>query len=110
MPLFGQVDVVEITGVDHQSVADDLARAFLDVPITHAGPGRAHAELAIDSPGVRKAGVHRVVEDRDVYQIVASFDLHADIHPHGALAFGQLVALARGVDYFAANAFMPWHS
>ena len=50
-----------------------------------------------------------MIEDRDVGQIVAAFDLHADVNPHRALTLGALVALPRGVDDFAADALAPGH-
>src|SRR5690606_5919189 len=51
--------------------------------------------------------VIRVIKDGDVGEVVATFDLHADVYPHGALPLGALVTLPRGVGDLAAGALAP---
>ena len=110
LPVLGQFEIVQFAGVDDQPVADDLGRAFRDVPVAHPGAGGADTELAVDAPRLGVAGVHRVVEDRDVEEVVTAFDLHADVQPHRALAFRLAVALPRRVDRFAGGVPGPRHA
>ena len=110
LPVLGQFEIVQLAGVDDQAVADDLGRAFRDVPVAHPRPCRPHAELAVHPPRLGVAGVHRVVEDGDVEEVVAAFDLHADVDPHRPLAFGLAVALPRRVDRFAGGVPGPGHA
>ena len=91
-------------------MADDLGRALGDVPVAHPGACGSDTELAVDAPCLRETGVHRVVEDGDVQEIVAALDLHADVDPHRALAFGLPIALAGRVDGFSRDALLPGHA
>ncbi len=108
-PGLGQPDVVERAGVDEQLVADDLGLPGLDRPVRLARPRRADPELAVHAPALRVAGVVRMVEDRDVRQVVAPLDLHADVDPHRALPLGALAALACGIDDLSGNPRAPGH-
>ena len=91
-------------------MTDELRRPLGDVPVAHPGARGPDAELAVDAPGQREADVHRVVEDGDVEQVFAAFDLHPDIDPHRALAFGLGVALPRRVDRLARDVLVPGHA
>ena len=89
---------------------DDFGLTLLDRPVAFARSRRADAELAVHSPGLRVAGVVRVVEDRDVRKIGASFDLQTDVDPQCALALGAFVALSRRVDDLAGDSLAPRHA
>ena len=91
-------------------MADDLGLAVLDRPVGGARPGGADAELSVHAPRLRVAGVVGMVEHRDVDEVVAALDLHPDVDPHRALAFGAFVALPRGVDDLGRHAFAPGHA
>ena len=52
-----------------------------------------------------------MVKDGDVAPVVAAFDVHSDVNPDCALAFGLLVFLESGVDDFSFRfAAMPGHA
>ena len=109
-PRIGHLDVVQRAGVDDEAVADDFGLVGGDGPVGGARARGADAELIVDAPGLRIAAVVGMVEDRDVRAIVAAGDLHRDVDPHGALAFGARVALAGGVDDLAVDALAPRHA
>ena len=51
-----------------------------------------------------------MIEDGHVRQVLAAFDLHADVEPHRALALGARVALACGIDDLTADPLAPRHA
>ncbi len=95
-----QLDIVERAGVGDEAMANDFDVAFLDGPVGVARARCPDAELVVDTPRLRIAGVVRVIEERDVREVVAALDLHRDVDPHRALALGARVALPRGIDDF----------
>ncbi len=109
-PRCRQGDVVERTGVGNEAMANDFDVAFLDGPVGVTRARCSDAELIVDTPRQRVAGIVRVVEERDVRKIVAPLDLHRDVDPHRALAFGTRVALPRGIDDFGPHPRLPRHA
>ena len=89
---------------------DYLHFPFFNFPIARSSAGWANAQLSVHAPMLRKAFVFGVVEDGNVRQIAAAFNLQAHVHPTRALAFGFFVFLPRGVHHFALHTFFPRHS
>ena len=89
---------------------NDLYFAFFNLPIPFAGPCRTRSQLTIHSPVVREPFVFGMVKNGNVSQIVASFYLHTNIHPHRTLPFGFFVLLPRRVNHITFDSLFPRHS
>ena len=105
-----QGDIVERAGVGNEAMANDFDVAFRDGPVGVPRARCPDAELVVDAPRQRIAGIVGVIEERNVREIVAPVDLHRDVDPHRALAFGARVALPRGIDDFGAHPRLPRHA
>ena len=110
-PLFRECFWIEFSGVDQEAMTDGFRLAFWDPPVSENGAARSDSELSIDAPRLGEVGVLRMIKDGDVAPVVAAFDVHSDVNPDCALAFGPVVFLESGVDDFSfCFAAMPGHA
>ena len=89
---------------------DRLTGSLADLPRSKTCTDRTDTQLAIDPPWLRKPLVRRVIENGDVCQVVTSLDLHANVDPGIAPAFGLCVAAARCVDDIAGDSLPERHT
>lgn len=110
-PLFRERFWIELSSVDQEAMTDGFRLAFWDFPVSENGPARSDSELPIDAPRLGEVGVLRMIKDGDVAPVVAAFDVHSDVNPDCALAFGPVVFLESGIDDFSfCFAAMPGHA
>ena len=92
-------------------MTDGFRLAFWDLPVSENGAARSDSELPIDTPRLWEVGVLRMIKNGDVAPVVAALDVHSDVNPDCALAFGLVVFLESGVDDFSFRfAAMPGHA
>ena len=110
-PLFRERFWIKFSSVDKEAMTDGFRLAFWDFPVSENGPARSDSELPIDAPRLGEVGVLRMIKDGDVAPVVAAFDVHSDVNPDCALAFGPVVFLESGVDDLSfCFAEMPGHA
>ena len=110
-PLFCECFWIEFSGVDNKTLTNCFGLTFWDFPVTKDCAGRADPELSVDSPGLGEVTVFWMVENGNVSPVVPSFDIHSNINPDRAFAFGLAVFLKRRIYHFSFRfTFVPGHA
>lgn len=110
-PLFRECFWIESSGVDKEAMTDGFRLAFWDLPVSENGAARSDSELPIDAPRLGEVGVFWMIKDGNVAPVVAAFNVHSNVNPDCAFAFGLVVCLESGVDDFSfCFAAMPRHA
>src|SRR5690606_30207833 len=94
LPVFSQLDIGHLVGVDQEAMTEHLRLAAGNLQFTERSMRGADAELIVHTPWLRKTGVLRMIKDGHMRHVVPSLYRHSDVEPHGPLPLGLLITLA----------------